>query len=58
MKYTFSQRVNTELNHFPLEAIAAKTVNLFNGVIDPLFQQNMGLCIGQGRLLAPVLMSN
>ena len=46
-KDTFNQRVITEWNHLPLEAVTAKTLKLFKGVIDPLFQQNMGLYISQ-----------
>ena len=56
--YTFSQRVIMEWNPLPPEAVIAKTENLFKGVIDPLFQQNMGLCISQRRLPALVLRSH
>ena len=54
-KNTFSQRVITEWNNLPPEAITAKTVNFFEGVIDPLFWQNMVLYVSQRRLHAPVL---
>ena len=36
-----------EWNHLPLEAATDKTMNRFKGVIDPLFQQNIGLHIRQ-----------
>ena len=54
-KCTFSQRMITEWNHLPPEAVTAKTVNLSNGVIDVMFQQNMGLYISQRRLSAQFL---
>ena len=47
-----------EWNHLPPETVTAKTLNLFKGVIDPLFQQNMGLYISQTRLPSQVLKSN
>ena len=43
-KYTFGQIVIKEWNHLPPEAVIAKTENSSKGVIDPQFQQNIGLC--------------
>ena len=56
-KYAFSHRVITEWHNLPPEAVTTKTVNFFEGVIDPLFQQNTWPCICQGRLPAQVFRS-
>ena len=53
-KYFFSQRIVTEWNNLPQEAITAKTVNSFKNIIDPIFRKRRGLYISQKRLSAPV----
>ena len=45
----------TEWNHSPPEAVTAKTVNGFKGVVNPLSQQNRALYISQKRLPTPLL---
>ena len=54
-KYFFSQRVITEWNNLPLEAVSATSINGFKKAIHPLFEKVRGLYISQRRLPAPVL---
>ena len=53
-KYSFSQRVISEWNNLPLEAVTAESVNSFKNKIDPILKKRQGLYISQKRLPAPV----
>ena len=53
-KYFFSQRVISEWNSLPLEAVTADTVNTFKNKIDPVLKRRQGLYISQKWLSAPV----
>ena len=44
-KYFFSQRIITEWNNLPQEAITAKIVNSFKNIIDPILWKRRGLYI-------------
>lgn len=53
-KYFFSQRIITEWNNLPQEAVTAMTVNGFKNVIHPILRKRRGLYVSQKRLSAPV----
>ena len=53
-KYFFSQRVISEWNNLPLEAVTATTVNGFRYKIDPILKKRRGLYISLKRMPAPV----
>lgn len=53
-KCFFSQRIISEWNNLPKEAMCDTTVNSFESKIDPVLWKRRGLYINQKRLPAPV----
>ena len=54
-KFSFSQRVVSELNSLPTKAVNQTTFNGLKNIIDNIFRKRRGLHIGQNRLSVPVL---